>query len=96
METNNFVPTCCVCRHLSQHGKEQCSGVDYLVVSYYFVPFTFHGDFSNDVEYFEGSENNMFIPPETFIKNGINGYNMNTKDTNVFPNIIHVVGAYDG
>ena len=36
---DRFVPTCCVCRHLSlQHGKGQWSGVDYLAVSYYFVP----------------------------------------------------------
>ena len=63
----------------------------------YFVPcIGLHsGDSSNGVEYFEASENNMFMPPEVFVKNGINGYKHEYKDTNVFPNIIHVVGAYD-
>ena len=47
----------------------------YLVVSYCFVPCTFRRDFSNGVEYFEGSEDNSLSPPpEAFIKTGVIGY----------------------
>ena len=95
METNGFVPTCVCCRRLSRHRKEQWSEVDYLVARYYFVPCTFWRDFSNGIEYFEGS-GNIFIPPRG--KKGINGHKHECKSQDTITNVssnstIHVVGA---
>ena len=63
---------------LSMQKSSFKSGADYFVVSYYFVPCTFQRDFSNGVEYCEGSENIVLLP-EAFLKKGINGYKYEDK-----------------
>ena len=71
-------------------------GLNIFSALYYFVPCTFQRDFPNGVEYLEGSEN-IFIPPEAFLKNGSNQYKQHEyKRYKCLSKYYtsHVVGAY--